>query len=126
MTRLVAKNARTINRTLLIVARKGQQDMSDVELKNYIVDFIKESFKTLREAEITDQELSIFLQAIAMCAITKKKPPKNSDPKTFFQLNLIRLANEALKPLLRDINVIQADRGYKKYETKQCNLMEYM
>ena len=124
LTRLVAKNGAAINRTLLIVARKGYRDMSDEELKKYAIEFIKGSCDALIDAGITGPELPIFLQAIAMCAVTKKRPPENLDLKKYFQTNLIKLANKILESISSDINEI-----FRKYENKrhvQHGLNEYL
>lgn len=76
LTRLVTKGGNgdsTLNRTLIIVARKRKivKDVKENELKDHVIKMMKEMYDALSELDVTEVEINTFLQAVAMCAVTR-------------------------------------------------------
>ena len=92
LTRLVSReNDSTLNKTLIIVARKrGEEEISEEELKEYALHLMKEMTEVLAKIDGTRSELYTFLQAAAMCAVTKVPLPKDvPNPVQFCRSKLI-------------------------------------
>ena len=107
LTRLVSKrNNSTLNMTLVIVARKRIEESDEACLKELAVEMMNEMYDTLIELDATEIELKTFLQAAAMCAATKIKPPR-TEPNLiqYIQLKLIpktkKIASEFISKLYK-------------------------
>jgi len=107
LTRLVSrKNNSALNRTLIIVARKGTDKiLEEGRLEVHVKYLMKEMTDTLIEIDAAPSECSVFLKAAAMCAVTRiPKPQSIEDPIEYCNEKLIPLsltiAEKFLQPML--------------------------
>jgi len=122
LTRLVSKeNSLTLNRTLIIVARKREKkETSEEELRDYALHLMKEMTNVLAEIGTTQSELRTFLQAAAMCAATKVPLPQNvSNPIHFCKSKLIprlvNLAEEMLPVMYEQLGKKEPERTLEDF-----------
>jgi adenine-specific DNA methylase len=112
LTRLVSKgNNSTLNKTLIIIARKRgkEEKIDESKLKEYVLNLMEEMLDTLVEIGTTRSELRTFLRATAMCAITRVPLPKSlPDPIQYCKSELIpwsvKLVDELLPILYERFN----------------------
>ena len=96
LTRLVSKKNDSINTTLIIVARKRTEEKINKDgLEKHAIKMMGEMCEALSELGTTEIELRTFLQATAMCAVTRVPLPKDEpNPIQYIQSKLIPWAKK--------------------------------
>jgi len=106
LTRLVTKgNGSTLNRTLIIVARKRKAlgEIKETELKDHVIRMMEEMRDALSELNVTEIEINTFLQAAAMCAVTRVQNKEKNIQKLISQAK--KIAREYIPKLLEEKHV---------------------
>jgi len=124
LTRLVSKqNNLTLNRTLIIVARKRMdRNLERYKLERHVKHLMKEMAEILMEIGASPSELNVFLKAAAMCAVTRTpRSQEIKDPIRYCDGKLIPLsltiAERFLQPILDEF------KKRTQYESKLENFI---
>jgi len=118
LTRLVSKgNGLVLNKTLIIVARKRKEEVSENLLKDYAFHLMEDMYNVLTSLDASEAELHIFLKAAAMCAATKANLPKDEDP--------IHYCKSKLVPLLVNFADKMSPLLHKRFDKVHTNLESF-
>ncbi|PSN99903.1 hypothetical protein B9Q11_00485 [Candidatus Marsarchaeota G2 archaeon ECH_B_SAG-F08] len=101
LTRLVAKrNNSSLNKTLVIVARKKRNAVMETDLAKSVEQMLNEMNDALSQADATKTEIITFLKAVAICAVTRVETTEHSIKELISQAN--KIAEKKIPALLEE------------------------